>query len=210
MATLGYFTNRAIGMEGKELSKRARVLEVATKLFASRGFDGTPVRKIAEEAGLSVAGMFHYFSSKEEILFDIVIVFLDEGLRKLRRICESDKDPVAKLEEVCEFFAEYFAGHQDQLRILSSEGKALSLEHQQVFKERQRQYVALIRRLLEDLVRQGVAKDIDPTVMAFLFFGMVLWTSHWYNPQGKVKPDELGRILGEVFLRGILKERGDG
>lgn len=179
---------------------------MATKLFASRGFDGTPVRKIAEEAGLSVAGMFHYFSSKEEILFDIMIIFLDEGLRKLKRICESDKDPVEKLEEVCKFFAEYFAGHQDQLRILSSEGKALTLEHRQTFKDRQRQYVDLIRRLLEDLVRKGIAKEIDPTVMAFLFFGMVLWTSQWYSPQGKVKPEELGQILGEVFLRGILKE----
>jgi len=187
------------------LSKREMVLGVATKLFAAKGFDGASVRKIAEEAGLSVAGMFHYFSTKEEILFDIMMVFLDEGLRGLKRICESEKPSIERLKEVCKFFSEYFAGHQDELTILSNEGKSLFPEHKQIFKRKQRQYLDIVRSLLRELHEEGLLKEIDQTVLAFLFFGMVLWTSRWYNPQGIVNPTELGEIISEVFLRGVLK-----
>lgn len=188
------------------MSKREKVLEVATKLFAVRGFDGTSVRKIADEAGLSVAGMFHYFSSKEEILFEIMSSFLDEGLKKLKEICSGPKGTVERLEEVCRFFTEYFAGHMDELTILSSEGKSLTREHREVFKQKQREYVEAVRGLLEELRAQGILKDMDITVLSFLFFGMALWTSRWYNPKGKVSPKELGDMMSEVFLRGILKE----
>jgi len=188
------------------VSKRERVLEVAVKLFAARGFDGTSVRKIADEAGLSVAGMFHYFPSKEDILFEIMSSFLDEGLKRLKEICSGTKGTVEKLEEVCRFFTEYFAGHMDELTILSSEGKSLSLEHREVFKQKQREYLEAIRGLLEELKAQGMLKEMDTTVLSFLFFGMALWTSRWYNPKGRVNPKELGDIMSEVFLRGILKE----
>ena len=187
------------------MSKREKVLEVATRLFAAKGFDGTSVRRIAEEAGLSVAGMFHYFPSKEEILHEIMMGFMEEGLRKLTEICKSNEGPIEKLEEVCRFYAEYYAGHKDQLTILISEGKSLSFEHRKAFLEKQRQYLNAVRSLFRDLAREGLIKKIDCTVLAFLFFGMVHWTFSWYNPKGKVKPTELGRILSEVFLRGILR-----
>jgi AcrR family transcriptional regulator len=185
--------------------KRDRILNVATKLFAAKGFDGTSVRRIAEEAGLSVAGMFHYFSSKEEILFEIMMAFMDEGLKELKSIYESEKSSLERLKEVCKFFSEYFAGHQDGLTILSNEGKSLSPEHKQIFKKKQRQYLEIVRGLLQELHEEGLLKEIDQTVLAFLFFGMVLWTSRWYNPQGIVNPTELGEIISEVFLRGVLK-----
>jgi len=187
------------------VSKRERILRVATKLFAAKGFDGTSVRKIAEEAGLSVAGMFHYFSSKEEILNEIMIGFMDEGFKRLTEICTSSKDPVEKLEEVCRFYVKHYAGHKDQLTILVSEGKSLSLEHRKVFVERQRQYVKTIKKLFEDLAKEGLLKEIDPSVLTFIFFGMVHWTYSWYNPRGRIKPEELGTIFSEVFLRGVLK-----
>lgn len=188
------------------VSKKEKVLEVATRLFAVRGFDGTSVRKIADEAGLSVAGMFHYFSSKEEILFEIMSSFLDEGLKRLKEICSGSGGTVQRLEEVCRFFTEYFAGHMDELTILSSEGKSLTREHREVFKQKQREYLEAVKRLLEELQAQGLLKDMDITVLSFLFFGMALWTSRWYNPKGKVSPKELGDMMSEVFLRGILKE----
>lgn len=192
------------------MSRKAKVLEVATRLFAAKGFEGASVRRIAEEAGLSVAGMFYYFPSKEAILYEIMIGFMDAGLQRLQRICRGQKDPIAKLEEICRFYAEYYAGHKQQLTILVSEGKSLSDEHREVFKEKQRQYLDLLRGLFRDLAKQGVLKEIDTTVLAFLLFGMVHWTFSWYDPKGKVGPSELGNILSEVFLRGVLKDREKG
>jgi AcrR family transcriptional regulator len=189
------------------MSKKENILKVATRLFAVKGFDGTSVRKIAEEAGLSVAGMFHYIPSKEEILNEIMIGFMDEGIKKLMKIYNSDMSPIEKVAEVCTFYVKYYAGHKNQLTILVSEGKSLSLEHRQVFIDKQRIYVNALTRLFNDLTKEGLLKPIDPSILAFIFFGMVHWTHSWYKPKGEIGPEELGSVVSEVFLRGILKYR---
>jgi len=191
------------------MSKKDTILKVATRLFAVKGFDGTSVRKIAEEAGLSVAGMFHYIPSKEEILNEIMIGFMDEGYKKLIKIYNSDMSPIEKLAEVCKFYVKYYAGHKNQLTILVSEGKSLSLEHRQVFIDKQRIYVNALTRLFNDLTKEDLLNPIDPSILAFIFFGMVHWTYSWYKPKGEIGPEELGNIVSEVFLRGILKYRGE-
>lgn len=188
------------------MSQRDTILKVATRLFANKGFERTSVRRIAEKARLSVPGMFHYFPSKEEILNEIMIGFIDEAYTRLMDIYTSDVDPVEKLDAVCKFYVEHYAGHKDQLTILIAEGKSLSLAHQQAFIEKKRVYVEALKRLFNDLADAGLLKPIDPSVLAFVFFGMVHWTYSWYNPQGEIGPDELGRIFSEVFLRGVLKD----
>jgi AcrR family transcriptional regulator len=188
------------------MSKRDTILQAAIRLFAAKGFERTSVRKIAEEVDLSVPGMFHYFSSKEEILNEIMIGFMDEGYARLVEIYNSAMAPVEKLEAVCQFYVEYYAGHKDQLTILVSEEKSLSLEHQQVFIKKQRIYVEALKRLFSDLANDGLLKPVDPSVLAFILFGMVHLTYSWYNPRGEIGPEELGKIFSEVFLRGVLKD----
>ncbi len=190
------------------MGRKERILAAATKLFAAKGFDGTSVRKIAEEAGISVAGMFHYFPSKEDILKEIMIGFMDRGFKKLMEIYNMDIDPVEKLERICKFYVEHYAGHKSELTILVSEGKSLSPEHRKLFIEKQRIYVDALEKLFDELSKKGLLKPIDTTVLAFIFFGMVHWTYSWYNPRGKIPPEELGAIFSEVFLRGILKKEG--
>lgn len=189
------------------MTKRDKILEAATKLFAAKGFEQTSVRKIAEEVGLSVPGMFHYVPSKEEMLNEIMIGFMDEGYKKLMEIYNSAMGPIEKLERVCKFYVEYYAGHKDQLTILVSEEKSLSPKHRRNFVDKQRIYVKALKRLFSDLAKEDMLKSIDHSVISFIFFGMVNYTYTWYNPRGTVGPDALGDIFSEVFLRGVLKDQ---
>ncbi|MBN2125100.1 MAG: TetR family transcriptional regulator [Deltaproteobacteria bacterium] len=186
------------------MDKRSIILKVATALFASKGFEATPVRRIAAEAGLSVPGMFYYFSSKEEILFEIMVGFMDEAYKRLDEIIHSDTDPVEKLEGLCSFYVQRYAAHQDELKILNSEGKSLSRDHLKTFVDKQRIYVKSLETILSELSERGTIKPIDHVVLTFIFYGMVHWTSTWYHRNGKVSPEELGSIISEVFLHGIL------
>jgi AcrR family transcriptional regulator len=189
-------------------ANRERILKVATELFASRGFDGTSVRNIAEKAGLSVPGMFHYFSSKEMILFEIMTVFMDNAYKKIMEIYNVDIGPVEKLSEICKFYVEQYAGHKDQLSILISERKSLAPEHRKVCITKERDYVKALKSLFKDLAEKRLLKPIDHTILAFIFFGMVHWTYRWYDPKVKegIGPNQLGQIFSEVFLRGILSQ----
>ena len=188
------------------MSNKERILKAAIELFASKGFDGTSVRNIAEKAGLSVAGMFYYFSSKEEILYQIMTMFMDAAYQKIMQIYNTDIDPIEKLSEICKFYVEQYAGHKHQLTILISERKSLIPEHLRTCIRKERKYVKALKNLFKELAKRKLLKPVDHSILAFIFFGMVHWTYRWYNPRAKggIGPNQLGRIFSEVFLRGIL------
>ncbi|HUL29486.1 MAG TPA: TetR/AcrR family transcriptional regulator, partial [Thermodesulfobacteriota bacterium] len=192
------------------MSNKENILEAATILFASKGFDGTSVRDIAQKVGLSVPGMFHYYSSKEEILYEIMTLFMDTAYQKIMEIYGVDIDPTDKLSEICKFYVEQYAGHKHQLTILASERRSLAPEHQRICIAKERDYVKALTNLFKELTKRRRLKAIDHSILAFIFFGMVHWTYQWYNPKAKggIGPNELGRIMSEVFLRGILRKSG--
>lgn len=188
------------------MDKRSTILKIATAFFASRGFEATSVRTIAAQAGLSVPGMFYYFPSKEQLLFEIMAGFMDEAYKRLDEIIRSALSPIKKLEALCTFYVRIYAAHQYELTILNSEGKSLSPEHREAFIDKQRIYVKAFKGILHELAEAGAIKPMDHAVVTFIFYGMVHWTSTWYHPNGKVSPEELGRIISQVFLHGILSE----
>jgi AcrR family transcriptional regulator len=188
------------------MSNKEQILKAATHLFASKGFDATSVRNIAQKTGLSVPGMFHYFSSKEEILYEIMTGFMDNAYKKIMEIYSADIDPIKKLSEICKFYVKQYAGHKQQLTILISEMKSLNPEHQRICIKKERNYVKALKNLFEELTKKKLLKPIDHSILAFIFFGMVHWTYQWYNPEAKggVRPNQLGKIFSDVFLKGII------
>lgn len=187
------------------MDRKALILKIATGLFADKGFKATSVRKIAAESGLSVPGMFHYFSTKEEILYEIMTRFMEDVYDSIIEITKSDNDPVQKLELLCTYYVQKYTGHQEELIILNSEGKSLTPNHQKSFVEKQRIYVEAIEKIIDELTLKKIVKPMNNVILTFLFFGMVHWTSTWYDSSGEISPEKLGEIVSEVFLHGILK-----
>ena len=187
------------------MDRKALILKVATGLFAEKGFEATSVRKLAAESGLSVPGMFHYFSTKEEILYEIMINFMEDVYKNITEIMKSDKDPVQKLEFLCTYYVQKYTAHQEELIILNSEGKALTTNHRKLFIKKQRIYVEAIEKIINELTIKKIAKPMNNVVLTFLFYGMVHWTSTWYDSSGEISPEKLGEIVSEVFLHGILE-----
>jgi AcrR family transcriptional regulator len=188
------------------VNRREKILEVAKRLFAAKGFDGTSIRNIAKDSGLSVAGMFHYFSSKEEILNEIITEFVDSGYDGLEAIRKRDRPPLEKMEEICKFYVHHLAGNKNELTILVSESKSLSLEHRKIFYKKQEIYIDSLKGLMQELETERQLIPVKHSVLTLLFFGMVNWTYFWYNKKGEIGLDDLETIITEIFLRGILKE----
>jgi hypothetical protein len=96
------------------------------------------------------------------------------------------------------------------MKLLVHEQRSLSPEHRQELKERQRLYVSRLIGVLGQLRDRGEMLDLDLTVCAYAFFGMVSWAYRWYRPDGKVKLEELSEIFYTIFTRGIYREQGPG
>ena len=188
----------------KKGDKIKEINGVATHLFAQKGYHNTSMREIARDLGMNQSSLYHYFDSKEDILYALLNDAMDDALGTLEEICGSDLSPHGKLNEVLSFYTNYYAGDQDRLRLLVNEQGNLGNEYRQVLIRKERRYVRLIQSILKDLADEGRMKTIPPSVAAFAFFGMVHYTIEWYDRNGPVKSGELADYFLEIFTEGIF------
>lgn len=189
----------------RNFEKAEQIKDTVARLFAEKGYHGTSMRDVGNEIGMSKSSMYNYFKSKEDILFHLMNDAMDEALETLQAICRADHSPDEKLNAVLDFYARYYAGDQDRLTLLVNELPSLSDDHQKIVKKKDRDYVKLIRSILDELTEAGRMKSIHPTVATFAFFGMVHYTIKWYDKSGTVSPEELAGLFVEIFTKGILK-----
>lgn len=188
----------------RNLERAAQIKDTVSRLFAEKGYHATSMRDVGNQIGMSKSSMYNYFKSKEDILFHLMNDAMDEALETLKAICRADHTPEEKLNAVLDFYACYYAGDQDRLTLLVNELPSLSDEHQEIIKRKDRDYVKLIRSILDELTDAGRMRAIHPTVATFAFFGMVHYTIKWYKKEGAVSPGELARFFVEIFTKGIL------
>lgn len=189
--------------EAKE-QKRKQIRKIATKLFVEKGFENTTTRDIANAAGINKAALYYYFDSKEELLYQILDDTVRIGLERIREIEKSKISLKEKLTAVTDMYTRYYAFDTDMMKLLVHDQKSLRPEHKEKLDRLQKDYVKVFVKILEDLKKGGEILDIDTTVCAFAFFGMVHWAYRWYNPGGRIKPDQLAEIFNQIFTNGVF------
>lgn len=181
------------------------ILAVAARLFADQGYHATSMREVGRQVGLNPSSIYHHFSGKEQILFTVMDRAMDDALEVLEDIVAAEHPPVEKARRVLDFYTRYFAGDRDRLLLLVNEIRSLSPSLRQVLEGKERRYVGLIRRVLEELAAAGLLREVNPVVAAFSFFGMVHYTMHWYRPDGPIGLENLAESISDIFLQGVLE-----
>ena len=190
----------------KNPKKSQEINRVIARLFAFKGYHSTSMREIAAELGMNQSSLYHYFKSKEEILFKLMNDAIDDVLAILKKICAADLPPEEKLKKVLGFYCRYYAGDQERLILLVNEMNSLGKKHRNILVDKQRQYVHLVKSILKELVGQDKLKEIHPSVATFAFFGMVHYTIKWYHKNGPVSLDDLANDFVQIFTEGIFKK----
>jgi len=190
----------------KNIKKSLEIQRVVSHLFAYKGYHSTSMREIARKLGMNQSSLYHYFRSKEEILYTLMNDAIDNALSTLERICASDLSPRDKLNKMLHFYTQYYAGDPERLILLVNEQNSLSSEHRHVLVDKQRRYIRLFQGIFEELEEHQLTKEIPRSVAIFAFLGMVHYTIKWYQKEGPVGLERLADIFVEIFTRGILEQ----
>jgi AcrR family transcriptional regulator len=186
-------------------SRRAEICRKAAQIFHDRGFDATSVSDIARALGMTKAGLYHYFTSKEALLFEIMMFGLervhDEVLVPVRAI----KDPEARLRQLIERHGRITTRARGAVTFLVDETRALPPPQRKKVEDRQRIYVDLVRDTIAEIKKTGRLQDIDPTVAAFSVIGMILWLPRWYRQGGRLSPEKAADEIANLALGGLLR-----
>ena len=186
-------------------SRRAEICRMAAQIFHDRGFDATSVSDIARALGMTKAGLYHYFSSKEALLFEIMMFGLervrDEVLVPVRAI----RDPEVRLRQLIVRHARITTRARGAVTVLSDETRALPPAQRQKIERRMRVYVDLVRDTLVEIGKTGRLRDVDPTVATFSLIGMILWFPRWFRHGGRLTPEIAADEIANMALGGLLQ-----
>ena len=177
-------------------------------MFAERGLRATTVRDIADAAGILSGSLYHHFSSKEEMVDEVLRSFLDWLFDRYQHIIDTEPNPLARLEGL--FMASFDAieHHHAEVVIYQDEAKRLSGQERFAYIDElnRRQ-----RKMWVDLLHEGIKQgyfhpDIDVDLV-YRFIRDTTWVSvRWYQPGGPLTAEQVGRQYLSIVLGGIAAD----
>lgn len=189
------------------LSERAEeALAVALKLFTERGYDNTPMSVVADALGLTKAGVYHHFESKEHLLYLVHKRTLEKQLVPLIAAAEGESDPVKRIGDFLIAYVELLA-HDPGAGMLINESRRLAPEHLAEIRAIWRRGFQMLRDGIAAMQMAGLCRTgVDPSTAAFGAIGMTSWVIHWFDPARPETAGAVARQLSGLFLAGILKD----
>ncbi|EEE36502.1 transcriptional regulator, TetR family [Rhodobacteraceae bacterium KLH11] len=185
--------------------KRARILKSAARVFAQEGFDRASMSQLARECGISKANIYHYYDSKDAILFDM----LDSYLRQLRDlICGLNLEGLEPPDQLRRVIGEILLAYQgvdDEHRVQTSGMSALPRDQQQLLRGYQRDLVRFVSDIIENIAPetfQGDAAKLRATTMSV--FGMLNWFYMWNAGADADARSDYAALVSELTLSGVV------
>jgi TetR/AcrR family transcriptional regulator, cholesterol catabolism regulator len=184
--------------------RRSEMYRTIAQLFRDRGFDATSVSDIARALGLTKAGLYHHFDSKEALLFEIMMFGLDKVRDEVILPVRAIGDPEERLRQLITRHARITTRGHGAVAHLQDEIRALPPPSRKQVEHRMRVYFDLVRGTLDELHAAGRLCEVDRTVATFSLIGMILWLPRWFRQDGRLTQDHVAENIANLALGGLL------
>lgn len=185
-------------------AKLQHILLHSARIFAEDGFEGTSIRDISRATGISLSGLYYYFDSKQRLLYLIqnnAFSFIVQRLQERLTGCET---PAVRLRCLVQNHIEYFLAHPNEMKVLSHEEKALDEPFRQEIAAIKRKYVALARKIFDEVVAESPSPGLNARVAVLSLFGMMNWVYQWHKAASDPGAEELTDTIVGIFLHGVV------
>nr|WP_225447476.1 TetR/AcrR family transcriptional regulator [Streptacidiphilus sp. PB12-B1b] len=181
------------------------MLAAASRLFAERGFALTSVQEIVEHAGVTKGAMYHYFTSKDDLLQQIYTRLLALQSVRLAAIADEARRPVRdRLRDAAADVVVSTLEHLDDAMVSWRSMHMLPPDRLAAVRADRRRYHERFRALIEQGQAEGsLRSDVSPDLAAHQFFGGVHHLGSWYHADGELTPESIGATFADLLLRGL-------
>lgn len=180
-----------------------RILDKAAELFAARGFRGASIAELARACDASKAWLYHYYDSKEAILYAMLKAHMEDLLAVTRRALASAAEPEAQFRAFIRESLALYTAKPEKHVVLMNELDNLGPEQAEEIRAAQRQLVENVAGMLERIDPSLAGHPELRKPFAMMFYGLINWTYIWYDPKGAIAPDQLARLAADLFLNGF-------
>ena len=184
----------------------AKILAHATDVFYEKGYEGASIRDLSRASGMSLAGLYYYFDTKERLLYLIQKHTFSTIVERLRQKLDGVSDPEQRIRLIILNHLEYFLAHPKSMKVLSHEDDALNNGFAAEVTAIKREYYRTCLGVLEDYKR-STRVDFSSRIALLSLFGMMNWIYTWHNGRIDGDAEELAGQMSQIFLRGISPAR---
>ena len=181
--------------------KRELIVEKAAELFARAGFRGVSVSELATACETSKSLIYHYYPSKEDILYAVMASHIDQLAGDVAEVGREDGDARGKLHQLVHLFMSHYVGATDRQKVLLNDLDQLPDEKRRVIVRQQRAIIDAVTGLFGKMEPELASDPVAARARAMMLFGMINWTHTWYDASGPIKPDEIAELAYHLATR---------
>lgn len=184
-----------------------KILDTSVDLFHIKGYRSTTLDDVSKEIGITKAALYHYVSSKENLLSKIYIKALESIFENTNKIAEMDLPPDKKLRFIIRnHVKDIIIKSLATFSVFFSEENQLSETDFKKIQEEKKKYNQILENIIEEGMSLGLFRQTDPRLQAYGILGMCNWIYKWYKiDQSPYTPDQIADHFINLLERGYIK-----
>src|ERR1700679_2306656 len=184
--------------------RREAIVDAAARLFAEKGFLGASISDIANACEMSKSLIYHYYESKEDILFDVMHSHVKALLDAAQTVAAQSEKPEQKLRALTRAFVQIYVGAANRQRVLLNELENLTADQRKIVVGIQRNLIRVVEEIIAQVRPALSGRNPLGTPAAMLYFGMINWMHTWLDARGRAKPGGIADLAANIFLNGVV------
>ena len=181
-----------------------RLLAAATRLFAERGYEGTSVQEVVAAAGVTKGAMYHYFGSKDDLLYEIYGRVLRMQTEHLKEFTGHDAPVTDRVHAAAADVIVTSIDNLDDTVIFFRSMHQLEENKQRTVRAERRKYHEIFRGMIEQGQEEGVFRtDVPADLVVDYYFGSVHHLSTWYRKDGPLTGADVGNHFADMLIAGL-------
>lgn len=187
---------------------KERIIQKGSDLFQVNGFTQTSIQDIVQALGVTKGTFYYYFTSKEELLMEINLRYINEVLEKQKAIMnDAAFDSKMKIKEIMTMLIKLIDKQGANAKIFFREINNLNEKHLEVILKKRKEFYLNLQKIVEEGIEKGELRpDLRPDIVTFGILGVCNWSYNWFNPKGELTDVEVAHIFADMILNGIQLE----
>ena len=178
--------------------RQTAIVDKAADLFARQGFRGASVSDLAKACDTSKSLLYHYFPSKEDVLYAVMSSHVDQLLEDVENARSAGGDARDVLDRLIHAFMRHYVGAASRQKVLLNELINLPPDKRAIVVGKQRRIIASVQDLLAATSPAIAGDSARARVQTMLLFGMINWTHTWFDAQGPVSADAIADMVMDM------------
>ncbi len=184
-------------------TSKEQILTEAARLFHEKGYFAATLRDLAKRCGIQAGSVYYHFSSKQELLLQLMEYVLDELTSRVQEAVASSDDPIDQLKRAVTVHIDYHISHLPETYVTDSEIKGLIEDNYSRILRKRKRYESIFIEILRQGIDAGLIRDIDTKLCTYAMLQMFTGVSYWFKEKGRLSKDEIAERYFDLILSGL-------